>query len=78
MSLDEKISRLAKLLEEVDCSGAESFIRREILPIMSERRCTILEAIEGYADYGEDQDTSFYELALALTRIKKADLEFLK
>jgi hypothetical protein len=77
IGLDEKIARLSKLLEKVGVVGAEDFIKRAVIPVMMEKKCSILEAINEYPD-GEEESPHFHELYFALKRIPPKELEFLK
>lgn len=86
LSLEEKIIRLAKLLEDNGYERAEDLIRTEIIPITIAENCSILDALDLYCDTGNDgsigfeqeQDSSYYQLYLALTKIEKTDLDFLR
>ena len=79
ISLEEKVSRLARLLDEVGCESAEGFIWRVVIPLAEESGCTILEAIDiGLEDRDGEEYQHFSEVEFALRRIKKEDLEFLK
>jgi len=86
IDLEEKIIRLAKLLEDNGYEGAEDLIRTEIIPITIAKNCSIMEALDLYCDtdndgsigFVQEQDTSYFQLHQALIRINNTDLDFLK
>ena len=77
MSLEEKISRLSILLAKVGCENSENFLWREIVPIMENKGCSIIEAINIDIDVDADEAPHFHEISMALGKIPKTDLEFL-
>ena len=66
---EETIIAFAQELEAAGYEHALSLVRKELAPIAEEKGITLLEAALEYADPGENQDTSWYQLWLALLNV---------
>lgn len=75
----EAVLCFAKILEEAEYTeGAYELVATEILPWAKANGTSLYEAAELYANADEEQDTSWYQLHLALLHIPTARLSQLK
>ena len=69
--MENDIWKFVDLLERNGFSGAEDLMRDELIPIAKKHGISLYDAARRYADADQDQDTSFYQLAEALCKIRK-------
>lgn len=70
----ENIEKFAALLEAAGFKGAMELITNDLIPLAKKNRISVVKAAKLYADDGEEQDTSYYQLWEALLKISKSDL----
>lgn len=76
MPIDEKrIHAFAHLLEQAGYEEAVDLIFNELLPMAKRMGTSLLDAADAYANCDEEQDTSWYQLHVALQKIDLYDLE---
>jgi len=74
---DKDVVAFINLLEEAGCEYAKNLVRKILIPLAKEKGISLMEAADRYADDGEEQDTSEYQLWLALTRISEESIQAL-
>jgi len=73
----EDINSFARLLENAGYEKALRLIQDELIPLAKKKGISLRQAAIDYSDTNEEQDTSWYQLHLALTEIPKSELESL-
>lgn len=72
---DKDVVAFINLLEEAGYEGAEILIRKMLIPYAKKNGLSLWEAVDNHADDGEDQDTSWYQLYEALTKISEESVD---
>lgn len=67
-----QISKFEQQLEKAGFSGALRFIREELVPLAEKEDLSLIEAALRCANSDEDQDSSCYQLWLALLKLRES------
>jgi hypothetical protein len=71
---EKDVKGFARLLEDAGYSGAIRLITDDLLPVALKHGISLYDAAKRYADTWEEQDTSWYQLGEAFTKIDRAKL----
>jgi hypothetical protein len=77
LSLDESIGIFARILEHAGYHGALDLIQEELVPIARENGLNLINAARRYSDDDEEQDTSWYQLHMAIIALGKDEFNLL-
>ncbi len=73
----EDVVILIRLLKAGGLEHAQEVVWDELVPLAKESHISIYQAVRNHADDDEEQDTSWYQMWLALTKISREEIESL-
>lgn len=74
MITKKDVEKFADLLEKAGLENAQEILDEIVIPATIESGLPLLEVIRHYADPAADQDTSSYQIHIALTQIDTISL----